>query len=120
MMKDQLAAPSHRRRRPGFAGLPHRQLPSSLSEFCMLLHPFCGIYPCETPTRWQSWDRGGGKGRCSSVAHGQVPASSWTTAARPSTQKKELEMSSDTTLVLVHGAWADGSSWRKVIDAVEA
>jgi pimeloyl-ACP methyl ester carboxylesterase len=29
-------------------------------------------------------------------------------------------MSSDTTLVLVHGAWADGSSWRKVIDAVEA
>ncbi|HSZ39510.1 MAG TPA: alpha/beta hydrolase [Trebonia sp.] len=29
-------------------------------------------------------------------------------------------MNSDPTVVLVHGAWADGSSWRKVIDAVEA
>ena len=24
------------------------------------------------------------------------------------------------TFVLVHGAWADGSSWHKVIDALEA
>ena len=29
-------------------------------------------------------------------------------------------MSSDVTLVLAHGAWADGSSWSKVIQAVEA
>jgi pimeloyl-ACP methyl ester carboxylesterase len=29
-------------------------------------------------------------------------------------------VSSDVTLVLAHGAWADGSSWSKVIKAVEA
>ena len=29
-------------------------------------------------------------------------------------------MSNDVTLVLVHGAWADGSSWGRVIDEVEA
>ncbi|WP_028934463.1 alpha/beta fold hydrolase [Pseudonocardia spinosispora] len=29
-------------------------------------------------------------------------------------------MSSDVTVVLAHGAWADGSSWRKVIDGLHA
>lgn len=29
-------------------------------------------------------------------------------------------MPTDVTLVLVHGAWADGSSWARVIDAAEA
>jgi pimeloyl-ACP methyl ester carboxylesterase len=29
-------------------------------------------------------------------------------------------MSTEVTLVLVHGAWADGSSWARVIDQVEA
>ncbi|MBB4928524.1 hypothetical protein [Kitasatospora kifunensis] len=29
-------------------------------------------------------------------------------------------MSSDITVVLVHGAWADGSSWHKVISRLQA
>jgi pimeloyl-ACP methyl ester carboxylesterase len=29
-------------------------------------------------------------------------------------------LSSEITVVLTHGAWADGSSWHKVIDAIEA
>jgi pimeloyl-ACP methyl ester carboxylesterase len=42
--------------------------------------------------------------------------SSWSLSARA----KGALVSSDVTLVLAHGAWADGSSWNKVIKAVEA
>jgi len=31
-----------------------------------------------------------------------------------------VELETAPTFVLVHGAWADGTSWHKVIDALEA
>ena len=31
-----------------------------------------------------------------------------------------VELKTTPTFVLVHGAWADGTSWHKVIDALEA
>jgi hypothetical protein len=60
---DPWARHMSRSRCPGSVGSSHEPLPSSLSEFRTVSHPFCGICPCETPTKWQSRDwRGGSAG----------------------------------------------------------
>jgi pimeloyl-ACP methyl ester carboxylesterase len=46
--------------------------------------------------------------------------SATTVSSEPNQQKQEKQSRGVTNIVLVHGAWADGSSWSKVIPLLEA